>query len=168
MSDAICVANKAIVSRVSSNPDTFDLLQHIGAKVEATFKGGSSWYPGKIHEVNTDGTAVVHFDDGDKDSNVPASCIRMPGAFAVGGEEATNFAAALAASLPEQKVTDEEIDNLVLKFNSLWCGRYDSTPSDLKAELRCLSKVIVQLVFVVSYSSTENIVVGHRNHRVAN
>ena len=39
------------------------------------YKGRGKKYPGRIRHVNRDGTYDVDFDDGDKDTGVPASCI---------------------------------------------------------------------------------------------
>mmetsp|Transcript_7324 Transcript_7324/g.21778 ORF Transcript_7324/g.21778 Transcript_7324/m.21778 type:complete len:2162 (-) Transcript_7324:11-6496(-) len=48
----------------------------IGARVEARYNGGESWYPGKIFTVHPDGTHFIKYDDGDTEDNVPAAYIR--------------------------------------------------------------------------------------------
>jgi len=48
----------------------------IGARVEARYNGGESWYPGKIFTVHPDGTHFIKYDDGDEEDNIPASDIR--------------------------------------------------------------------------------------------
>ena len=48
----------------------------IGARVEARYNGGESWYPGKIFTVHPDGSFYIKYDDGDEEDNIPASDIR--------------------------------------------------------------------------------------------
>ena len=48
----------------------------IGARVEARYNGGESWYPGKIFSAHPDDTYFVKYDDGDEEDNIPASDIR--------------------------------------------------------------------------------------------
>jgi hypothetical protein len=54
------------------------LLQtfHIGDRIEATYKGGSKYYSGRITQVNRDGTYSIRYDDGDKDNHVNSKAIR--------------------------------------------------------------------------------------------
>lgn len=47
-----------------------------GDLIEAHWKGGQVWWKGKIAAVNADGTYNINFDDGDKESNVPAASVR--------------------------------------------------------------------------------------------
>lgn len=49
----------------------------VGDKVDAHWKGGQVWWKATISKVNADGTYDVNFDDGDKESNVPAISIRV-------------------------------------------------------------------------------------------
>merc|ERR550514_1250724 len=48
----------------------------MGDKVEARFKGGTKWLPGRITEVNRDGTFDVRYDDGDEERRVESRMIR--------------------------------------------------------------------------------------------
>jgi hypothetical protein len=48
----------------------------IGARVEARYNGGESWYPGKIFTAHPDGSFYIKYDDGDEEDNIPASDIR--------------------------------------------------------------------------------------------
>ena len=48
----------------------------IGARVEARYNGGESWYPGKVFTAHPDNTYYIKYDDGDEEDNIPASDIR--------------------------------------------------------------------------------------------
>ena len=48
----------------------------MGDKVEARFKGGTRWHPGRIANVNRDGTYDVRYDDGDEERRVESRMIR--------------------------------------------------------------------------------------------
>merc|ERR1719440_147141 len=48
----------------------------VGDKVEARFKGGTRWHPGRITEKNRDGTFDVRFEDGDEERRVESRNIR--------------------------------------------------------------------------------------------
>jgi hypothetical protein len=50
----------------------------IGDKVEAQFKGGKKFFPCKITAVNRDGSYDVRYDDGDRESDLPAERVRKP------------------------------------------------------------------------------------------
>ena len=47
-----------------------------GDKVEARFKGGAKWRPGRIANVNRDGTYDVRYDDGDDERRIESRMIR--------------------------------------------------------------------------------------------
>lgn len=47
-----------------------------GERVEADFNGEGRYYPGKVAQVNADGTCNILYDDGDRESSVPSSRIR--------------------------------------------------------------------------------------------
>lgn len=49
----------------------------VGDKVDAHWKGGQVWWKGTISKVNADGTYNINFDDGDKESNIPAISVRV-------------------------------------------------------------------------------------------
>eukprot|EP00759_Apiculatamorpha_spiralis_P005705 PhF_6_TR13403/c0_g1_i1/m.21323/K10590/TRIP12; E3 ubiquitin-protein ligase TRIP12 len=51
----------------------------VGTVMEATWKGGSRYYQGKIANVNPDGTYAIQFDDGDFEPNAQPATIRMVG-----------------------------------------------------------------------------------------
>jgi Ca2+-binding EF-hand superfamily protein len=50
---------------------------HVGARVEARYKGGSKWFKGKITRDRKDGTYDVEYDDGDSEKNVKGESIRL-------------------------------------------------------------------------------------------
>eukprot|EP00968_Pinguiococcus_pyrenoidosus_P006899 scaffold456_cov252-Pinguiococcus_pyrenoidosus.AAC.1 len=47
-----------------------------GDKVEARYRGGSKWFPGKITRANRDGTYDIRYDDGDAEKGVEARMVR--------------------------------------------------------------------------------------------
>src|ERR1700691_3725712 len=51
----------------------------IGDRIEALFKGGSKWFPGKIVGVNRDDSYDVEYDDGDFEKRLPCEKIRRRG-----------------------------------------------------------------------------------------
>jgi hypothetical protein len=44
--------------------------------VEATWKGGSTWYHGRIAKVHSDGTYDIDYDDGTKDTRIKEKAVR--------------------------------------------------------------------------------------------
>lgn len=48
----------------------------VGDEVEARYKRGRKWYPGKIRAVNLDGTYDVRYKDGDSERDVEAAFVR--------------------------------------------------------------------------------------------
>merc|ERR1719502_37734 len=56
----------------------------VGDKVEARFKGGARWHPGRITEKNRDGTYDVRYEDGDEERRVESRLIRKLGGAARG------------------------------------------------------------------------------------
>lgn len=50
-----------------------------GDRVEARFKGGAKYYPGKITRVNRDGSYAILYDDGDRELRVKPSFVRAKG-----------------------------------------------------------------------------------------
>ena len=48
-----------------------------GAKVEARYRGGSRYFPGKIRRENRDGTFDIDYDDGEKEMGVPEEFVRL-------------------------------------------------------------------------------------------
>ena len=77
----------------------------VADRVWARWKGGS-FYPGKIKAVNADKSFAVEYDDGDFDSTVPASHVKL----AAGAQDTTPqrcwdrelVAAAAEKAAPEQ------------------------------------------------------------------
>ncbi|GMI02110.1 hypothetical protein TrST_g14237, partial [Triparma strigata] len=47
-----------------------------GDAVEARYRGGSKYYPGKIHRDNRDGTYDINYDDGEKEKDVKVTLIK--------------------------------------------------------------------------------------------
>lgn len=47
-----------------------------GNIIEARWMGGARFFPGRIHKKNADGTFIIHYHDGDKESHVPSALIR--------------------------------------------------------------------------------------------
>ena len=45
--------------------------------VKARFKGGDSWFAGRITALNTDGTYAVHYADGDIETHVARDLIEV-------------------------------------------------------------------------------------------
>ena len=46
-------------------------------KVEARYRGGSTWYPGKISAINDDGTYSIKYDDGHQEKKVDSQYITI-------------------------------------------------------------------------------------------
>jgi hypothetical protein len=51
-----------------------------GAKVEANYRDKGRWYPGRVGAVNADGSCEIEYDDGEKESHVAPSLVRVLGA----------------------------------------------------------------------------------------
>ena len=51
----------------------------VGDKIEARFGNGNQWYPGKVVDINEDNTYALKYDDGDLESRVKESLIRLHG-----------------------------------------------------------------------------------------
>ena len=49
----------------------------VGARVRGNWREQGNWYPGVVHAVNKDGTATIHYDDGDVEENVPNHRLRL-------------------------------------------------------------------------------------------
>jgi hypothetical protein len=64
-------ANIMLLETEAKAPVTYK----VGDKVKAQWQGGTVFFNGTIATVNTDGTYNIDYDDGDKESNVPASKI---------------------------------------------------------------------------------------------
>jgi hypothetical protein len=45
--------------------------------IKARFKGGDSWYSGKITALNRDGSYAVHYSDGDVETHVARELIEV-------------------------------------------------------------------------------------------
>ena len=50
---------------------------NIGDNVECRYRSGRRWYPGRIGDIETDGTYRVDYDDGDRERFVDHTMIRM-------------------------------------------------------------------------------------------
>ncbi|KAK1932357.1 hypothetical protein P3T76_012351 [Phytophthora citrophthora] len=61
--------------RESDKPKTSSTL-HVGDTVEASYKNGVKFFPGKISRVHSDGTYDITFNDGDSERRVPPSRIK--------------------------------------------------------------------------------------------
>jgi hypothetical protein len=61
----------------STAADSDSQTFNVGMRVEANFKNKGKWYPGMIAKVRSNGTYNLHYDDGDKESKVPADRIRV-------------------------------------------------------------------------------------------
>jgi Ca2+-binding EF-hand superfamily protein len=48
-----------------------------GSKVEGNYRGKGRWYPGRISRVNRDGTFDIDYDDGEKETKVDESMVRL-------------------------------------------------------------------------------------------
>src|SRR4029078_3640058 len=60
-----------------------------GAKVEGNYRGRGKWYPGKIKRDRGDGTFDVDYDDGEQETRVEQSNIRLIGGTGRGGRSAS-------------------------------------------------------------------------------
>lgn len=49
----------------------------VGARVEARYRGGGKYYPGKISRVRLDGTFDVEYDDGERETHIVKHLIRV-------------------------------------------------------------------------------------------
>ena len=72
------VSPKRAALAVASSNSTAPL--RVGVQIEARHSGGSSWYPGKISHVSTDGHGEmvygIAYDDGDKETLVKRYRVR--------------------------------------------------------------------------------------------
>lgn len=67
-------------SKKDENSVSEEVMTHrVGDEVEARYKGGRKWYPGKIRAVNLDGTYDVRYKDGDSERDVKAAFVRRVG-----------------------------------------------------------------------------------------
>eukprot|EP01032_Pedospumella_encystans_P018952 gene18952-21560_t len=72
-----------------------------GAKVEGNYRGKGKWYTGRISRVNADGTYNVDYDDGEKETRLEASLVRLiGGAAATPGRGRSPSPASLVRALP--------------------------------------------------------------------
>jgi hypothetical protein len=46
--------------------------------VEGNYRGKGKWYPGRINRVNRDGTVDIDYNDGEKETKVEESLVRIP------------------------------------------------------------------------------------------
>ena len=63
------------VCQVKTSPACSELS--VGSKVEARYKGWSTYYSGVISGLQSDGTYNIDYDDGDKETNVAPELIRV-------------------------------------------------------------------------------------------
>lgn len=63
----VCVCRCVCYTAVSFKP---------GDRIEARWKRGSLWYPGRVGTVNADGTYAVEYDDGDREPRVGPELVR--------------------------------------------------------------------------------------------
>eukprot|EP00903_Cladosiphon_okamuranus_P008645 g8289.t1 len=59
------------------------VAHRVGDEIEARYKRGRKWYPGKVRAVNLDGSYDVRYQDGDFERNVEASFVRRIGGASV-------------------------------------------------------------------------------------
>ena len=71
-----CKSGKRLSEEEEEEEDVEALRQ--GQKVEARYKGKAKYYSGVITRVNRDGTFDIRYDDGDRESAVKRSSIRIP------------------------------------------------------------------------------------------
>ena len=72
----------------------------IGDSVEALWRDGDKWYPGRIDRVHRD-AYTVRYDDGDIEDNVPAAMIRALKALIDATREKSGTAAVGATGVAE-------------------------------------------------------------------
>jgi len=63
--------------RVEGSKDDLPPLLPVGLSIKARFKGGDTWYAGKITALNRDGSYAIHYADGDMESNVHRDMIEF-------------------------------------------------------------------------------------------
>lgn len=61
-----------------------DALMQVGDKVEARFRQGSKWFPGRVSRAHRNGCYDISYSDGDSERDVPANLVRPA---AVGGDK---------------------------------------------------------------------------------
>ena len=52
-------------------------IVHVGSKVEGSYRGRGKWYPGKVTRDRGDGTFDVAYDDGESETRVEESLLRL-------------------------------------------------------------------------------------------
>ena len=72
-------------------------LPTLGARVEARFQGGTTYYGGAVAQTNADGTYSIQYDDGDREDNVAPDMFRLVGAAAAPAPAAAAGGGAAAA-----------------------------------------------------------------------
>ena len=68
---------ESIRKKISINSVTTKELHGINDNVEARYKGGARWFPGKVIALNRDGSYDIRYSDGDEEKKVPADNIRF-------------------------------------------------------------------------------------------
>eukprot|EP01032_Pedospumella_encystans_P014355 gene14355-16492_t len=64
-----------VADAAAAGADTSSLS--VGTRVESNYRGLGTWYPGVVSAVNTDGSVDIDYDDGEKETNVDASLVRL-------------------------------------------------------------------------------------------
>lgn len=63
-------------NRADEATDGRTKVHHVGGEIEARYKKGRKWYPGKIQAVNRDGTYDIRYADGDSERDVEPELVR--------------------------------------------------------------------------------------------
>lgn len=61
------------------SPDSRSEPLRLGDRIEARFREGPKWHPGKIVSVNPDGSYDIRYNDGDEERRVRRDMIRPAG-----------------------------------------------------------------------------------------
>ena len=69
-------AETQAVANMESSQAVASALFRAGERVECRHGGGAKSYPGRVAQVNADGTYAIEYEDGDKENGVVAELIR--------------------------------------------------------------------------------------------
>lgn len=94
---------------------TITRIFHVGDRVESYFLAVDTWYAGAVHAVNGDGTYAIHYDDGDKESAVEGSRLRLD---AARSSSSSSVASSIpAAALPASAGIPSHAPAVAAKYN---------------------------------------------------
>ena len=86
-------------------------LLPVGQPIKAKYKGEDTWFAGVVHDLNTDGTYHVKYEDGDQETSVPRDLIE-PVEVADDGEEDDE-------GIDEEAIVAHDIDSFFELFTTI-------------------------------------------------